>query len=143
LAYCVKAREDFSVFSESEAQIAVEAAEDKILTCYQAASNAANSGANVSVLLLILDEAGTLYSRAQLAYQNGDFNSATSLANLSVEKLSNFVDDANLLEQEASKQQFMDFLALAASAVATMLVLFASAIAWIVLNRTPRKVKAT
>ena len=143
LAYCVKAREYISVFSESEAQLAVKAAEDRILVCYEAASDAASSGANVSTLLLVLDEAGALCSKAKLADQNGDFESATSLATLSVEKLNSFVDDASFLEQEASRQQFMDFMILAASVAATVLVLFVSVVAWIVLNRTSGKPRVT
>jgi hypothetical protein len=134
-AYCAKAREYISVFSESEAQLAVRAAEDRILVCYEVASDVANSGANVSTLLLVLNEAGALCSRAEMTYRNSDFDSATSLATLCVEKLDSFVDDARFLEQEASRQQFLDLVVLAASVVATIVVFVVSVVAWLVLNR--------
>ena len=70
----------FADVTQADAESAIVAAQGKLVVCYQAVVNASNAGANVTGLLLVLDEAGENLSRANLAYSMGDFGSAQSYA---------------------------------------------------------------
>jgi hypothetical protein len=97
-------------YSENEAKTAIEAAESEVLTCYDAAFEAEKAGANVSVLLSALDEAGLSLSKAKLAYSEGDFDSAVSFANECQSKLNGFVDQAASLRSDAEQAGYLDFM---------------------------------
>jgi hypothetical protein len=95
--------------SESDAVAAVDAARQRIDACYALAADAAKAGANVSGLLLRLDDAGALLSRAELALGQGDFNSSSSLANESEAGLVGFESDASALKNAAVVAGYVNF----------------------------------
>jgi hypothetical protein len=97
-------------YSENEAKTAIETAESEVLTCYDAAFEAEKAGANISVLLSALDEAGLSLSKAKLAYSEGDFDSAVSFANECQYKLNGFVDQATSLRSDAEQAGYLDFM---------------------------------
>lgn len=97
-------------YSENEAKTAVETAENKVLSCYNAAYEAEKAGANISELLNTLNDAGWLLAKAKLAYSQGDFNSSVTLANECQSKLEGFIDQAEDLRQSAEKASYVDFM---------------------------------
>jgi len=97
-------------YSENEAKTAVKAAESEVLTCYDAAFEAEKAGANVSMLLSVLDEAGWFLSKAKLAYSEEDFDSAVSFANECQSRLNDFVDQATSLRSDAEQAGYLNFM---------------------------------
>lgn len=95
---------------QSEAASALTNAEDTLNQAYQAISQAEESGANVTSLLVRLNEAGQLLARGQLAYDSGDFDSALRFTNQSQENLNGFITDANTLRETAIRESYLDFL---------------------------------
>jgi hypothetical protein len=96
--------------SESEARAAVEAAESEVLICYNAAFEAEKTGANVSELLNTLNEAGWLLSKAKLAYNVTDFDSAFAYANECSSRLDGFLEQAENLKLDAERAGYWDFM---------------------------------
>jgi hypothetical protein len=96
--------------SQSQASSALAESGAAMISAYQAVSNASAAGANVSALLVRLNEAGDLLTRAHAAYARGDFDSALELANLCHERLVGFVTDANMLMEIAVRDRYSDFL---------------------------------
>jgi hypothetical protein len=70
-----KADEDLIVSALAEA-------EEAVASAYQVVSEAEHIGANVSHLLVPLNEAGGFLTRAQAAYRAGDYNETVYSANL-------------------------------------------------------------
>jgi predicted permease len=101
-----------SVAETGEAQTAsaLANAEKSMAAAYEAASKAAESGANVSSLLVRLNESGWFLDRAQLAYKSGDFDSTVKFATQSQEELNGFAADANALKEAAIQESYSDFL---------------------------------
>jgi len=58
-------------------------AEETVISAYQAVLKAEEAGANVSDLLVRLNEAGELLAQARMAYNRSAFDEATHLANSS------------------------------------------------------------
>jgi hypothetical protein len=102
----------FCVFAvdESDAGSAIVVAEGRIVVCYRAVADADAAGANTTVLLAVLDEAGWLLSRANLAYEMGDFGSALDFANQSQERLNDFVAQADASRETAIQQRYWNFM---------------------------------
>jgi hypothetical protein len=96
--------------SQSQASSALAESEAVVISAYQAVANTSAAGANVSALLVQLNEAGDLLTRAHAAYKRGDFDSAWELANLCHERLVGFVADANMLMAVAVRDRESDFL---------------------------------
>jgi hypothetical protein len=96
--------------SENEATSALTNAENTVNSAYQAASKAEESGANVSSLLVRLNEAGLLLNRAHMAFKSGDFDSTLTFATQSQEKLNGFVADADVLRENAIRDNYLDFM---------------------------------
>lgn len=99
-----------SASARDEADSAIRSSEEKILECYSAVLDAERAGADVTPLLEVLNEAGDLLSKAQLAYNKGDFYAARDLAYQSLVKLEGFVEKAKALEEAATIQGFYDFM---------------------------------
>lgn len=123
----------FCVFAvgEAEAGSAVAAAEGRVVVCYRAVADADEVGANVTGLLVVLDEAGLLLSRADLAYESGDFDSAFDYAVQSREKLDGFVVEADALRDDAIQQRSWDFMVnVVGSVVGAVVVVCGGFIVW-------------
>ena len=125
---------------QGQAASALAAAEQSVNSAYQAVFNAEESGANVSSLLVRLNEAGWLLSRAQLAYNSENFSSSQQLANQSQEELNGFVADANALKETAMRERYLDFMVnVVGSTVGAVGVVCASFFVWFLLKRKYEK----
>lgn len=123
-------------YSENEAKTAVETAENKVLSCYNAAYEAEKTGANISELLNTLNDAGWLLAKAKLAYSQGDFNSSVTLANECQSKLEGFIDQAEDLRQSAEKASYVDFMVnFVGSGISTMCIIIGSFALWAFLRK--------
>ncbi len=120
----------------SSAQLAINSAQLKLIECYNSAKAAESATANISQLTPILNEAGMLFSHAQLAFTNGDFDGAQNYATQTQSLLENFVSQANALEGSAAQSRDQSFLfGFVGSIVGTILVLVISSVLWILLKR--------
>jgi hypothetical protein len=129
--------------NETDAQSAVNEASQRIVTCYEAVANASNVGANVSALLHVLNAAGDLFSRAQLAFARGDFNSSYALAMQSQQALEEFDVRAASQQNSAAHAGYTGFMVnVVGSLVATVAVLGGSFAFWTWLKKRPVKVVA-
>ncbi len=119
---------------------ALASAEESVSSAYQAVSKAEAAGANVSSLLVRLNDAGWLLSRAQMAYKSGDFNSSQQFAAQSQEELNGFVADANALKETAIQERYFDFMVnVVGSIVGAIGVVCASFFVWFLLKRKYEK----
>jgi len=127
--------------SESEASSALTSAEGAVDSAYQAVSKAEESGANVSGLLVRLNEAGWFLIRAHMAYKSGDFDSVLKFATQSQEKLNGFVADVDALKETAIQEHYLDFMVnVAGSIIGAIGVVCCSFIVWFFLKRKYEKV---
>lgn len=120
---------------EADAGSAIAVAEGRIVVSYRAVSGADEAGANTSALLAVLNEAGLLLSRANLAYKMGDFDSALDSANQSQERLNGFVAQAVVLREAALQQRYWDFMVyVVGSIVGTVVVVCGGFVVWFFLK---------
>ena len=116
---------------QAGAATAISSAKNTILGCYSAAKEAEAAGANITVLIGTLNEAGSLISQAELAYSTNNFDTAVSFAVQSQNTLSNFIGEANSLEETATQQQSQDFLInVIGSIIGTIAVVIAGFLVW-------------
>lgn len=116
---------------EVEARSAVGEAEQRVNACYMAAAEAQKARANVTDLLLVLDDAGMLLCKAHLALEKGDFDSAYALAVESRAKLDGFDVEANALRDSASQARSMDFAVnVVGSGVGSVMVVVVAFVVW-------------
>jgi len=116
---------------QGTASAAISSAKNTIANCYTAAKEAEAAGANITVIVGTLNEAGSLLSQAELAYAANDFDTALNLATQSQNRLNNFVGGANTLRETAVQQQTQDFLInVVGSTIGTFAVIIASFAVW-------------
>lgn len=123
----------FCVFgaSEGEAVAAVAVAGERIVLCYDAVAEADDVGANVTALLARLGEAGELFSRAELSYGRGDFDSAVDFADQSESKLDGFVAEADALAGKAVQEYYWDLVVtFGGSVVGVVVVVCSGFVVW-------------
>lgn len=121
---------------ESEATTAMVVAEERIVVCHQAVDNANRVGANTTGLLIVLNEAGNLLSKAEWAYKKADFSASVGFAALSQERLSGFVEKVATLEAAAIQQGDWDFkINVVGSILGTVGVLCSGYVSWFFLER--------
>lgn len=122
--------------SETDAKGAILTAEERIVVCYKAASDADEAGANTTALLAVLNEAGEFLSKANLAYKTKEFGSAVNFSLLSQEKLDDFVSQANALTEAALQRSYWDFMInIVGSIVGTVVVVCGGFVVWFSLKR--------
>jgi len=124
--------------TQAEAQSTIGAAQTELTVCYKAVANASDSGANVTSLLLLLDQAGGNLSLADVAYKVGDNASAQAYANQSLNLLvqNNVASRANALESSASQARFWGFMInVVGSLVGAVAVIVVGFALWVVLNK--------
>jgi len=118
------------VFAQDDAAAAIASAKQQVVVCYGAAREAESAGANVSYLVSVLNEAGDLLSRSELAYSQGDLGGAQSLASQCSQRLSNFVASAETLRDGASGNAGWVFVGAVASIVGSILVVISGFLVW-------------
>jgi hypothetical protein len=118
------------------AQSDISSAKQRMVVCTEALKQAEASGANVTVFAAVLDDAGSLLSKAELAFSVGDYGSASSLIAQSQGVLVNFVGDAHSLRDTVSAQRTYDFFVFqAGSFVGALVVLLVGAVLWVLAKR--------
>jgi len=121
---------------QTDAATAIASAKEQISICYQAAKEAEGAGANITALVAVLNDAGTLLSRAEFAYSISDFDAARDLAIQSQNTLGNFISEASASKETATQQRNQDFLInVVGSIIGTFAVLGVGIAAWIFLKR--------
>ena len=121
---------------QTDAATAIASAKEQILICYQVAKEAEGAGANITALVAVLDDAGTLLSRAEFAYSISDFDAARDLAIQSQNTLGDFISEASASKETATQQRNQDFLInVVGSIIGTFAVLGVGIAAWIFLKR--------
>jgi hypothetical protein len=122
--------------NQADAATAISSAKNTILNCYNAAKQAEAAGANITAIVVILNEAGLQLSQAELAYATNDFDTALNLAIQSQNTLKSSIDEANTLRETATQQQNQDFLVnVVGSVIGTFVVIIAGFAAWLLLKR--------
>jgi hypothetical protein len=121
--------------SYSEAKSALENAQDTVIADYRAVRDAETKGANVSGLVLILDDAGALLSEGYLAYEKSQYDLAADYAQQCQQKLQGFTVESSVLTQNAEQQSLRDLLVNASSIVGTTVVVCGSLLIWSYLKR--------
>ena len=126
---------------ESQARSAIVEADQMIKDSYLAVAPADKARGNISDMLSVLQDAGMLLSRADLALERGDFDSAYNLAVQSKARLDGFIAEANSVKDTAEHSGFMDFMInMVGSSVGTVGVVVGSFAVWFWLNRRYGKV---
>lgn len=122
--------------SEEEASTVLVAAESDIVVCYSAVAEADEFGANVTVLLTRLGEAGELLSLGELAFSDGDFDSALVYAGQSQGMLSGFVDEAHDLGELAFNERYWSLTTtILGSIIGVAAVVVGGVVFWFLLKR--------
>jgi len=122
--------------SEAEAASALATSENAVFSAYQAVLKAEEAGANISSLLVPLNEAGWFLNHAQIAFKSGDFDSALEYATQCQEELNGFATDADVLKENAIYEHYMDFFVnVAGPIVEAVSVVCVSLIIWFFLKR--------
>lgn len=117
--------------TEAEAGSAIADAEQRVNACYVAVANAEKAGGNVTALLSVLDDAGMLLSKAHLAFQVGDFDSAFAFAGQSKAKLEGFESSASSVRDAAAQARSRDFYVnVVGSAAGTVAVVVVGFVLW-------------
>ncbi len=124
-------------FSQGEAAAGtIASAKQQFVVCYDALKLAQSAGANITSLTSVLNEAGDMLSRSELAYSQGDFGGAQNWASQSIQRISGVVSEANSLTVAASEQESFDFwVYLVGSIVGTVVVVVAGFVVWLVVKR--------
>ncbi len=119
-----------------EAEKAVEMAEAKVLRCYEAAAKAEKAGANITALIGVLNDAGTLLSEAKLAYGKGNFELALKFASDCSSMLEGFEENAENMRFKAETDRQRDFIVnYVYSGLGALAILMGGFAFWIFLNK--------
>lgn len=122
--------------TEGDAAAGIDSTESAVLECYFAVAAADKAGADVSLLLDRLFEAGQFLSLAEVAFQAGDFDSAFSNASQSQVLLSGLVEEAEALEEYAFSENYLSLLTdVLILVVGTAAVIAGSVVVWVLLKR--------
>lgn len=117
--------------SEDSVSSAMTNAEMTLVSAYQAVVESERAGANVSVLLVQLNEAGEFLTNARMKYELGNHDQAASLASSSSEISKKVESEAAELQHEASVLWAMDVgLATTESVILMIAVVLGSFWSW-------------
>jgi hypothetical protein len=113
----------------------------KLVECFQSAKSAEAAGANITQLTNMLNDAGSLLSKAEFSYSTGDFSAAENQAIQIHDSLSNFVSMANSLQRSAEQNRTADFyIYFLGSIIGTVIVVVGSIVVWFYLKRKSERV---
>ena len=124
-----------SAATQTDAALALASSQSLLVNCYNAAKAAEARGANITVLQVALNAAGGSLSNAELAYSNGDYNSAINYAYQAQSALSNFVSEANALKASGGHQQSQGLVIFVGSIVGAFVVVGAGYVVWLRLKK--------
>ncbi|MEM1506760.1 MAG: hypothetical protein QXY73_05835 [Candidatus Bathyarchaeia archaeon] len=111
-------------------------AEFGVIACYRAIMDAERDRANITEMVSILNRASWLLSKAKLAYNYGDYESAVKYAGECLSMLNGFTEYAGVLRREAKEASQRDLMFNFVGAVVGVLCIIAgSYAAWLYLTR--------
>ena len=118
-------------FAQGDAAGAIASARQQLVVSYGSARAAEEAGANITSLTAVLNSAGDLLSRSELAYSQGNLAEAQALAGQCSQALGSFAAEADGLRTEASQQRGLDFwVNIVGSVVGTFVVVVAGFAVW-------------
>lgn len=121
--------------TQADAGSAVDSAQNTITNCYKAAETAESTGANITSLEVSLNNAGKSLSNAELAYSNGNYDSAVNYAGQCQSTLSNFLSEANAIKASGEQQRSQSSIILVVSIVGSLAVVGAGYGLWLQLKK--------
>ena len=125
---------------QADAETAIASAKQQIVACYQAAKEAEGAGANITVLTIVLNDAGSLLSQSELAYSKSEFDVARDFAVQSQQRLGNVISEANAVKDNAVQQSNVDFLVnIVGSVIGVFVVIGAGLGVWFLLKKRSRQ----
>ena len=123
-------------FAQStSAQTAISSAQESLKNCYLALKDAESAGANVNPLMVTLNDASELLTKAQLAYASNDGGAAYNYASQSKSELSDFVAQATALKQSALASDTQDAVFTVLLLAVAVGIACAGVVAVVVMNR--------
>lgn len=121
------------VAGAEEAGLAIERAEDVLVSAYRVVLEAEGAGANVSGLLFQLNRAGELLAQARVSYRAGDFDGAARSAGLCSEMGEGVRGEAEGLKNLAVVQGAQRFWwTLTGSVVGVTIIVCLSFLGWLI-----------
>jgi hypothetical protein len=117
----------------------IASAKTALANAYLAIKDAEAQGADVSSLMVTLNEAGQLLTRAELAYSAKDYSSAANFAAQSRNKLSGLGDLAGNVKQTAINNNNKSFFNNILLVIGAIVIFTVGLTAWIVLGRKERR----
>lgn len=127
ICLCVNSDGAFSLISK---------AEFRIIACYGAIMDAERDGANITEMVSILNRASWLLSKAKLAYNCGDYESAVKYAGECLSMLDGFTEHAEVLGREAKEASQRDFMFnFVGAGVGVLCIIAGSYAAWLYLTK--------
>jgi len=131
------------VLAQGDASAVVATARQQLVASYDSARRAEAAGANISSLTSVLNNAGDILSRAELADSKGDFAAAQSFASQCTQSLSNFAAEAEALRSVAVQQGNLNFwVNIVGSAAGAVAVIVGGFVVWRVIKKRYGSVEA-
>ena len=128
--------DSFASVGEDLAVSAIDRAEEAVVSAYDAVLKAEQAGADVSGLLVRLNDAGEVLAEAQVAFRLGEFDEAVRLADLCIEVVEGVSGEADELRLGAHGPKVTGLLvAVFGSLVGVFVVVLGSFWAWSVFKR--------
>ena len=125
---------------QSGVQDAISSAQTAIKNSYDVAKQAESGGANIDSLVVKLNYAAELMSKAELAYASGDYDSAYIYATQCQSSLDNFVGQANALTTNAQANASQNLVLTILPLVTSVGLLCVGIAVWIVLGSRERRI---
>lgn len=120
-----------STFALDEGDLSIQQAEESVSSAFEVVLDAEIAGANVSRLVVELDEAAGLIVEAKLLLENGMVDEAAEAARLSVEIANGVEDEGLVLKASALAQRdFMFMLSVAGSIIGVPVFLVFMLVLW-------------
>ncbi|MEM2352479.1 MAG: hypothetical protein QXT26_08745 [Thermoproteota archaeon] len=127
ICLCVNSDDAFSVISR---------AEFRVIACYRAIMDAERDRANITEIVSILNRASWLLSKAKLAYNYGDYESAVKYAGKCLSMLDGFTEHAEVLRREAKEASQRNFMFnFVGAGISVLCIIAGSYAAWLYLTR--------
>lgn len=119
---------DLIVRGADDAISSVANADDAVRQAFNAALDAEKAGANVSGLLVRLDEAGSVLGEAEIAFRNGNLSEAAGKANQCIGIAQSIVSAASVSKTSAldnARTMFWTYLTFSVVSIAVFIVVLA------------------
>jgi len=129
----------FSVFAQGNASSSISLAQNKLLICYEQVRQAEASGANVDSLIVVLNDAADLLSKAQLAEASGDYSLANNYSEQSLSRLNGLSTQANDLIEKAISSSNQNLNITILSIISSIMILLIGVGSWIILSKKEKK----